>query len=172
MKAKATVASPPASIQATWANSDPTVQPSPSGAQGPTPGRVEISADALDRIVDELFAVGLALRAGDRSNSDQPERNTEAVPERLDRIIARIRQSVLSSTRPGRAQISVGITVDTTGQSQPPDLVALSSLPNGDLSSIDLLDAAHSATRALIALNDNAGPERRPPDAAATQPGG
>jgi hypothetical protein len=130
-----------------------------------------MSVDALDRIVDELFAVGAALRAGDRSNGEQPERIPEAVPERLDRIIARLRQSVLSSTRSGRAQVSVGIRADIASQPRPHDLVALSSLPNGELSSIDLLDAAHSATRALMALNDNTGPERRPPHAVATQPG-
>lgn len=42
-------------------------------------------------------------------------------------------------------------------------LVALSSLPNSELSTIELLDGAHSAGRALIALQDRTSLERRQP---------
>ena len=166
-----TVTNSPASIPATWANPDPYARTAQPGAQGPTPDSVEIALDVLDRIVDDLFAVGLALHAGARNDDEERHNNTEAVLEKLDRIMARIRESVLRSPRPGGARLSVGITVDTTRQPHPPDLVALSSLANGELSSVDLLDAAHSATRALIALEDSTGPQPRPPaEVAHTRP--
>lgn len=115
----------------------------------------------LEGIIDDLFAVGLALHAGARGLGHQYAFETDPVLEAVDRIVARIRQSVLTSAG-FRAQAGVIFEAIATGQLQQPDITALSSLPNRELSTIELLDAAHSATRALIALEHAAGPETRP----------
>lgn len=160
------------------ATADPEVAPRVSGAgrPSPLPHAVEMSTDLLDAIVDELFAVGLALRSGARSECDQHRTSTEQLLDGLDGVIALIRRSALAGMPPPCPRIGIPGAADAGSRLQQPELVALSSLPNGELSTIELIDAAHSARRAVMALQNITGPgERRPAGAAntgaATSPG-
>ena len=129
----------------------PRRQPSP-------PYSVEIPVHVLHGIIDDLSAVSVALRTGPRGPGDQDEYESDPALEEMDRIVARIRQSVRTSTG---IRVQAGVLAETiaTGQTQQPDITALSSVPNSELPTIELLDAAHSARRALIALEHATGPE-------------
>ena len=173
MKAKTVVTSSPMSTQVTSPIPDSTARSGQSAGQGPTADSVEIPLDVLDRIIDDLFNVGLALHAGAGNDDEERQNNSEAVLDGLDSIIARIRQSAVRNAGPARTPVSVAAAADASCQLQQPDLVALSSVPNGELLSIAVLDAAHNARRALIALQNSIDPEERPahPSAVAVDPG-
>jgi hypothetical protein len=162
MKANTIVTSSPAAIHSSSPLPDPTARAGRSGEQRPTPDSVELPVDVLDRIVNDLFAVGLALHASATNDDEEQQNNAGAALDGLDSIIARIRESVLRSARPAPAQVSLAVASRVSSQLRTPDLVALSSLPSSELPCIDLLDAAHNAKRALIELQNSAGPEERP----------
>lgn len=119
-------------------------------------GSVDISYDVLDGIVDDLFTVGLKLAIRtEYTDSPIAYDDMEYIQERLDSVLARIRRAVLACTRPDALLRANGPDATVAG-SYPTgqELVDLTSLPNGNLRTLDLLDAAHSAKRALIVLQD------------------
>lgn len=94
---------------------------------------VPIPLDVLDRVIDDLYAVGLMLARGDRpgGRDDNPE-------VLIDQAVTRIRRAVLDAVigpaRPGAI------------------LAAMVASRNGQPHTIELLDAAHAASRVVIDL--------------------
>lgn len=89
--------------------------------------------DVLDRVVDDLFAVGLILARG-----DQPGGGGDSPEVLIDRAVTRIRQAVLdAATGPARSGAILAAMV-ASRKDQP--------------HTIELLDAAHAANRVVIDL--------------------
>ena len=107
--------------------------------------RVDTTLELLGGVVDDLFAIGLSLRTDTWSDGIRSRNDSESILGQLDGIIGRIRQFALASTRP-------------VPRVQRPEWLEVSGLPTDELTTIELLDAAHSATRALIGVQGAGAP--------------
>ncbi len=94
---------------------------------------VPVPLDVLDRVVDDLYAVGLLLTRGGRPPGG------EVAPEHMiDQAVTRIRRAVLESTT-GPARSGAVLAAMVASRREQPD-------------TIELLDAAHAANRVVIDL--------------------
>ncbi|HET6964580.1 MAG TPA: hypothetical protein VFH58_07375 [Acidimicrobiales bacterium] len=94
---------------------------------------VPMPLDVLDGVIDDLYAVGLILARGDR-----PEGRVDNPDVLIDRAVTRIRQAVLDATTGPDRSGAVLAAMVASRKEQP--------------LTIELLDAAHAANRAVIDL--------------------